>query len=83
MRKERLYQGLVTKRKHSYQTNTNFFRSNVNLNQNRSKDAMEDFDSALRLEGVGMDDLMKIEKQKADRLKNLEHAHNIKMKERK
>jgi hypothetical protein len=35
------------------------------LNQNRSKKAMKDFDSALRLEGVGMDELMKIEEQKA------------------
>ena len=55
----------ATRRKFLPTLGVNWVRSNVNLNQNRSKKAMKDFDSALRLEGVGMDELMKIEEQKA------------------
>lgn len=44
---------------------------------------MKDFDSALRLEGVGMDELMKIEQEKAEKLKRLEESHKLKENERK
>lgn len=61
----------ATKRKDSSLT----FSANIKLDKERSKKALADSNSALRLEGVGMDEILRLEKEKTQRLKDLAKEH--------